>query len=304
MYNWCDGHLEVIALIPQVITVGDTEAPYIIGEVLIEPATSVTDPRAGECLTDAFISFEFKDDCSGAVAATISINGNEFQPITAQNGKYRIKNVPVLEPFTYTIRLRDECNNFANFTGTVKLDDFIPPVAICEKFRTVSMGLECATTIRAEVFDDGSDDNCGQLTFAVACKDDIQGDYKENYNVFQPTITFTAKDMNGCVGRKIVIFRVADGAGVDLNKDGDFDDEGERYPNFNYCEVEVELQDRIAPVLEDQTIILECASPAATSLAVAVAGGQSAVQAFLNSGNFVDANSVATSPPQEIIART
>ncbi len=293
VYNWCDGHLEIIGVIPQVITVGDTEAPFIVGEIVVEPATGVTDPSAVQCLTDALISFEAKDACSEVIMATISINGNEFQPITAQNGKYSIKNVPVLEPFHYTIRLKDECNNVAEFKGTATLDDHIVPVAICEKFRTVSMGLECTTVVRAEVFDDGSYDNCGQITFAVACKDDLQGDYKENYHVFQPTITFTSKDMNGCIGKKTVVFRVADGAGVDLNKDGDFDDEGERYPNFNYCEVEVELQDRIPPVLEDQSIILDCASPAATALATALANGQSAVQALLNSGNFVDANGVA-----------
>ncbi len=296
IYNWCDGHLELIDLIPQIVKVEDTTAPYIDGDVIF---TSVDgddiDPTV--CLADAILQFEIKDECSTETTAYISINGGTEILLVPEGNGYRLSNVTVGEPLDYVIRLIDDCSNQGTTVGTITLEDDVPPTAICEQFRTVGMGLECTTTVRAEAFDDGSFDNCGQVSFSVAYLDAIEGNYTENHSVFQPFVTFTKEMMDGCEGTKTVIFRVADGAGVDLNNDGDYNDENERHPNYNYCEVEVTLQDIIAPTVQDQTIVLGCDAPATIALTTAILEGEDAVQSFLNSGEFIDPNGVAYIAP-------
>lgn len=292
IYNWCDGHLELIDLIPQVLKVGDTKAPFIVDKKVDFVGFAETN-NPNSCLTDAIINFEIEDECSSNTEAYISIDGGREILLELVGDGYRLSNLPVGVPISYTIRLIDDCRNQSVHTDVITLEDNIPPVAICESTRVVAMGIECETIVRAEAFDDGSFDNCGQVSFAVACADDVVGDYTETYDIFQPTVTFTKEMMAGCEGTKTVIFRVADGSGIDLNNDGDFDDENERYPNYNYCEVTVTLQDAIPPSVEDQTIILSCDSEEANLLATAALQGEEALQNFINSGAFVYPNGVA-----------
>ncbi|NJK84067.1 MAG: T9SS type A sorting domain-containing protein, partial [Saprospiraceae bacterium] len=223
--------------------------------------------------------------------AFITINGGSEVEMQVVAGKFRARNVPVGTKFNFTIRLIDDCKNTEEyFFHDFHVDDVIPPVAICEKFRAVSMGLECEVEIPAEAFDDGSYDNCGQVTFTVARMDELNqagflfGQTSEqdfiffdgDEALFRKSVKFTLADMDGCIGTHTVVFRVEDGHG-----------------NYNYCMVEVELQDKIPPVVRNRDIRLKCTEPLAAAITEAAAQGASAVQDLLNGGTFVDPAGVA-----------
>ncbi|MEM8526226.1 MAG: T9SS type A sorting domain-containing protein [Bacteroidota bacterium] len=305
VYNWCDGHLELIDVIPQVIKVGDTKDPEL--NVRSVDAVAVGGGFKGDCVADAIITVDYKDDCSGNVRAYVDFN-NGLAPEEAEfditSGEIRVKDVPILENFTYDIRLIDDCGNsseFGPFNGFIV--DNIPPVAICESFHTISMGIECEVTVPAEVFDDGSFDNCGTVSFTVARMSDVGGDgvlFDENFDfffegdepIFQPHITFTKEDLAGsCDGTITVVFRVEDGAALDGNGDGDFDDFADIRPNSNFCMVEVELQDKIPPSLTSRDLFIDCDDEDADDFIQAALSDNSnaAVQELLNtSGVFSD----------------
>ena len=318
IYNWCDGHLELIDLIPQVIKVGDTQAPRLVDrngtgrgtdDILF---TLGTPDGTYDCAANVTVDVLADDDCSGVLQAQIQFFNLTGGPVAAQGpvvledgaGTFTVSNVPVGETINFTLTLVDECGNSRDYSGTRNITDVIPPVAICEQFRTVSMGLDCEVEVPAEAFDDGSYDNCGQVTFSVARMDEIgdnlfgevnftSGFFNGDEGVFGPSVRFTQADMDGCTGTQTVVFRVADGTGIDANADGDFNDSGDTYPNFNYCMVEVELQDKIPPVVRDRNITIDCDDTNADDFVQAALDGATAVQELLNSGSFVDPSGVA-----------
>ncbi|MEM1327471.1 MAG: T9SS type A sorting domain-containing protein [Bacteroidota bacterium] len=297
VYNWCDGHLEIIDVIPQVVKVGDTDAPEL--DVL---GLSVVGGAYYNCAADVELSVDFIDDCSGNVQAFYQIfdfssnepllpgfNNAEFD---ATAGTIRIPEFPIAQDVFVRLRFIDECGNSSEFsTFRISIDDEVPPVAICESFRAISMGIGCEVVVPAEVFDDGSYDNCGTVSFSVARMDDV-GDFLVDNDgdglideldgdddVFEPTITFTQDDLDDCTGNVMVVFRVQDNTGIDLNGDHDFNDPGERFPNSNFCMVEVELQDKLPPALASGKLTYDCDEPFA-DLILNTAAADNAEEAF------------------------
>ncbi|MEM1328669.1 MAG: T9SS type A sorting domain-containing protein [Bacteroidota bacterium] len=256
VFNFCDGHLEIIDLVPQVITVGDSRPPEVEFIGIVGTGSPYDD-----CVSDAFIQVDIIDDCSDEFQAFVDIFGDGLpeQLFPVVDGGILVEDVPIGDEIQFTIRVVDECfNSQVSGPFVTILNDDIPPVAICESFRTVSMGVDCEVIVPAEVFDDGSYDNCGQISFSVARMDDI-GDllFDEDFDflvegdldVFGPTITFTRDDLIDCTGTVEVVFRVEDGSG-----------------NSNFCMVEVELQDKLPPRIADVDIILDCDDHAAAQL--------------------------------------
>jgi hypothetical protein len=85
---------------------------------------------------------------------------------------------------TYTVMYvaTDGCANSANCTFTIKVEDFVAPIATCDQTTTVSLGdddlTDCYTPgngckgagvawVNAKEFDDGSKDRCNQVKFTV-----------------------------------------------------------------------------------------------------------------------------------------
>ena len=339
IYNWCDGHLELIDLIPQVIKVGDTQAPQIVdsngdgnrdaGDIYFLLGTP---SGAYDCAANVQVSFEADDDCSGILQASVAINGtNPTDMFVIENGNtFEVPDVPVGQVFSFVLTLVDECGNTRIYNGSRAIEDEIPPVAICEQFKTVSMGIDCEVEIPATAFDDGSYDNCGQVTFAVARMDELEAAgflfgassldnfffFDGDEDIFKPSVRFTQADMNGCSGTVQAVFRVADGTARDLNNDGDFEDiltsvseasinvdinrDGDlddvidyvkEAPNYNYCMVEVMLQDKIPPVAEERTIALTCFDTLTTLISEALSQDDpnAAIQEVFNTaGEFSD----------------
>ena len=136
---------------------------------------------------------------------------------------------------------------------SITVEDDVVPVANCDSHTTVSLtndGPYGITLVPAHVFDDGSYDNCGPVTFRVrrmdscidfdwttegACIDDIPGgippvNSRDRGTVHRPCVPFACCDVGA--GPIMVELEVEDLAG-----------------NVNYCMVEVTVQDKISPFI-------------------------------------------------------
>ena len=125
---------------------------------------------------------------------------------------------------TYTAE--DECGNITNLTITINVLDDIAPVVICDEITSVDISSDGVSEVPAEVFDDGSYDNCCLDYFAVRRMD---GDCQGNFDDFGPSVDFCCSDVGA--GLVMVIFRAYDCDG-----------------NYNECMVQVEVEDKIPPV--------------------------------------------------------
>lgn len=130
--------------------------------------------------------------------------------------------------------VNDECYNTASCTVNVLVADETEPVAICERNTVVSISLQGNTITAAEVYDDGSWDECGLHRFEVRRMDTTCVASDTSFGDF---IHFCCSD----VGQDImVVFRA-----IDISE------------NYNDCMVNVAVQDKFPPVMtcpDDVTI--------------------------------------------------
>ncbi len=266
IYNWCDGHLEYIDVIPQVIKVGDLTPPEIGADIHF----SVTGNAYYDCSVDLLVQIPtISDNCSNTMANAYVVatyaNGQQSLSYSFEtNGIARIPNLPI---GTVSIDLfaTDVCGNSGSRSYEYDVYDVIPPVAICEDLHTVSLGANCEVEVPAIVFDDGSYDNCGITKFLVARLDsDSDGDGLPELEDFSDRIWFSQDDLaSGCEGTVSVVLRVSDESFYDLDYDGVID----HGPNVNYCTVTAKIQDRIAPVVAPAfKTEVACGSPFLTAL--------------------------------------
>ncbi|MEO1259775.1 MAG: T9SS type A sorting domain-containing protein [Bacteroidota bacterium] len=103
------------------------------------------------------------------------------------------------------------------FPGGINCNpDTEPPVAICDAYTVISLGLNGASTIGAQVFDDGSYDQCGLVDYFIEKELDPVPTLPST-----TTITFDTSD----IGMHTVALWVVDEVGLN-----------------NYCTVEVEIK--------------------------------------------------------------
>ncbi|MEM1324969.1 MAG: lamin tail domain-containing protein [Bacteroidota bacterium] len=252
VYNWCDGHLELIDLIPQVIQVGKADAPKL---TLLSSQTVNT--TSDECRADVLFQIDLQTDCNNTFTAYSDVlNDGQFEQIAdLQNGELRISDLPIGDSIQFTIRLIDECQNEATFGPfNIFVEDDVPPIAVCESVRQVSLGVGCEAIVPAMAFDDGSYDGCGTLSLSVAKAEDvlidgnISTEFFENIDttLFEETLRITSSDLETgkCESSLMVVLRVADISG-----------------NLNYCMVEAQLKDQFPPVCVSRNDTISCLSP-------------------------------------------
>jgi len=126
-----------------------------------------------------------------------------------------------------TYQATDACGNQTNLTVAVSVIDDIVPIAICDAITDVNLGNNGKAVVPADVFDDGSYDNCCLDKFLARKMDPTCGLPGETD--YGPTVTFCCADVGDTV---TVVFRA-------LDCDG----------NFNDCMITVEVNDKIAPNL-------------------------------------------------------
>lgn len=120
----------------------------------------------------------------------------------------------------------DDCGNVAIDTVVIEVIDDVAPIPVCDKLTEVSLTIDGIAELNADVFDDGSHDNCCIDYFEIAPMVDNCG----NGTGFSPTIILCCNDVSEDTVQAIV--RVYDCAG-----------------NFNDCMVEINVVDKINPEL-------------------------------------------------------
>ena len=198
------------------------------------------------------------DACSPTITYTVAYPGG-FSPT---NGGVYVS-LPV-GPNIITYTAYDQCLNSSQCTAVITVQDLTPPVAVCDEHTVVSLTLGGPfglTKVPASVFDDGSFDACGPVTFEArrmdsclefdwttegAGIDDIPDGLitsRDHGTVFRPKVPFGCCDAGA--GPIMVQLKVTDASG-----------------NENFCMVEVVVQDKIPPVIHcPSDITISCDYP-------------------------------------------
>lgn len=222
----------------QLIRVSDAQAPIV---TCPEPQTYSSDKYS--CGAGVNIPLPPVDDCS---PVTYEIFNKRY--IYSDNplaGPYKTEftinddntfNLPELEKGLnwVVINVIDECGNETICPFQVEIIDDLEPTPICDVHTIVSLDEEGIAEVQAITFDDGSWDNCSDITFdarriAGLCSD----------GMWRDTISFCCDDLDST---HMVFMRVTD-------EDG----------NSSSCMVEVNVQDKVAPtVICPADMTLDC----------------------------------------------
>ncbi len=222
LMNWCTGQTEEFT---QIIKVEDTEGPAISqGDITV--STSTYDCSANVSLSDLNI----EDTCSGisAVTASYTQNGGAYQ----SNGGIVIVDLTsdgILEGLPVganevLISATDGCLNESQTMITITVVDDSAPVAICDDELHVSLGGDGTARLKAEDIDEGSYDNCSEITLEVRRTDGCLGTTE-----WSSYVPFECCDVNSEV---TVELRVTDALG-----------------NANVCWKSVLVEDALPPAI-------------------------------------------------------
>jgi len=221
--DWCSGQVITSNQAGedniQVIKVMDLKAP----EVSIAPYTVSIDVDANGqqyCASTAKLQDPIvSDNCSGWTVSIMTPAG------IASNGFIPSPGLPVGDHIV-TYIVSDDCGNTTEVPVTVTVVDDQAPEAICDEITTVSISSDGKSVVDADVFDDGSHDNCCIDHFEVRRMDAGCGTGTN----FGPTVTFCCDDIQA--GSLQVAMQVVD-----------------CYGNTNQCMVSVIVEDKLPPVV-------------------------------------------------------
>ncbi|MEP6647762.1 MAG: HYR domain-containing protein, partial [Saprospiraceae bacterium] len=248
----CTGERDTIY--QQLIEIVDNQGPHITCPPSFTQTTNGNSCTATVLLQPAIVY----DDCSPTTHTNVTYPGG----FTNNNGGVYISLPVGQNVLTYTAY--DQCYNSSTCTMTITVADLTPPVAICDAHTVVALTLGGPfglTKIPASVFDDGSYDACGPVTFkARRMTSCIDFDWTTNGAGVDdiPNGKVTSED-EGLVLRTKVPFSCCDaGAGPIMVQLEVTDASG----NINSCMVEVIVQDKIPPIIFCPTnVTISCDYP-------------------------------------------
>ena len=226
--NWCTG--EIITEdaegddLQQLIKIYDHTPPVIQQDSLVVNA-NVSGQNPEECVSMDFLPpANVSDNCHIFTQRIITPIG-EVEYVNGLDGTNGgIIPSPGLELGEHTIiyEAEDECGNVDSIHVIVTVKDMTAPVTVCDELTSVSIGALGEAEVLAEVFDDGSYDNCCLDSFLVRRMDStcVASD-----TLFGETVTFCCSDVGDTV---TVVFRAKDCFG-----------------NVNDCMVLVEVEDKL-----------------------------------------------------------
>ncbi len=142
---------------------------------------------------------------------------------------YKVVDMPLGCNWIY-YRIIDECGHITECAYDIYVADKTKPAIACDQHTVVSLTVENngqVVRVPAEVFDDGSRDNCAIDTMLVRRVNDNCG--QPQNLTFRPYVEFCCNDL----GRtNYVILKVIDRAG-----------------NMSQCTVKVDVQDKVPPII-------------------------------------------------------
>lgn len=219
----------------QVIKVLDDKGPELLPVSDITLSTDVFECTADISLTRPVVL----DDCSESFQYKLSYayNGSNSN-VPPSDGVFQIDNifsdinnndigVSDIGIGNYWVKwiVTDDCGNSTATYHKLTILDQVAPVPVCDEFTVVSLGADGKIVVSAEIFDDGSYDNCGIKTYLARKMTSLC----VGENSFEENVTFCCEETNETV---LVEFKVVDYAG-----------------NENTCMVEVQIQDKLPPYI-------------------------------------------------------
>jgi subtilisin-like proprotein convertase family protein len=220
----------------QLIVIQDKQGP-----VLADMPDRVVSSNALDCFADVILDMpEVIAECSSLSDLVYNIGYQELDdsgaPVTdylINTSLYKISNTRYVFRgahggsylFTYTVT--DDCGNSSIKTNKITVKDNVPPVAVCDQHTQVVLGVDGVAKVTALTFDDGSNDNCTDITFKVRR---MTSTCELSDSLFRDTITFCCNDINTT---QMVILKVTDANGL-----------------FNTCMVEAHVVDKIHPIIK------------------------------------------------------
>lgn len=227
---WCNTELTRTYL--QVIEVVDDKGPKIIHSAYDFNAT--TGHRS--CEADVILPpIEAVDACHNVLRIDVEYPGGIL--INQNGGPVKL---PVgIDSVFY--RLYDNCYNLTMDTLIVTVEDHTAPIAVCDRRTVVSINHSGYNWVPAEVFDDGSFDECHLHHFEVRRMDD-NACGTTGPDDWGPEVGFCCEDVNQTI---MVGLKVVDGHG-----------------NESICMILVEVQDKDMPLITcPPNITVDCRFP-------------------------------------------
>lgn len=234
--EWCAGEQQIAGEVQFIVIENDVN-PFFTNcpEEPITLSTGYFDCNVTVGARSLGIQYSNEEGCSPVVQVTaIVIGGNSVSNLLnpAENDALHLTaGENLIRYIAY-----DACNNTDTCEFIINVEDHVFPVAVCKQFTTVSLNNYGEGSVYAASLDNGSWDNCGIASIETR---------RMNPSACDPVPTFGEKIDFCCsdVGEPIVVLlRVTDYAG-----------------NVNECMVNVEVQDKIAPLIIPPTsITVEC----------------------------------------------
>ncbi len=231
IYDWCTS--ESIEFF-QTIKITDTGLPTAIC-----PPDVTVESDDFTCTSGIVIlqQPEASDNCSSVTieAEVTDANGNDVI-VSSSGASLFVADLP-LGISTVSFTITDECglkNTACSYDITVF--DNTPPTPVCETYTKVALNNVGTARVYAVSLDDGSHDNCEIESIEVAKMTDACG---FGSNVYGEFVDFCCAELGNPV---MVALRIRD-----------------IYGNENFCMVEVELEDKLAPEIDaPDNITISC----------------------------------------------
>jgi len=165
IFNWCNPTAPT--QLTQIIVVEDTTPPMVNG------GTTITVSANADCEGELDLSnLDITDGCSEVTAIRF-----EFQTGSVYAGTGAVQIIDLLAgemvsglplgDLTGTIIATDECGNTSRTDATISVVDTAIPTAICDDGLIISLNSDGQARLFATDFDEGSNDNCSDVTVEI-----------------------------------------------------------------------------------------------------------------------------------------
>lgn len=225
--DWCTG---TVINDTQIIKVADDEGP-----ILNCPSNlTVSTTSSTNCTASLFLpAISGTDNCSNMASVAVST------PVgTLQSNGGVINNVG-LGIYVVVYTAEDACGNQSNCTIQLTVEDNTAPTMVCDEITAITLDASGMADVPADVFDDGSYDNCCFDEFLVRRMNSGCG----VGTAFGPTAKFCCDDIGNSV---LVQLQGAD-----------------CYGNTNHCMISVNIADNTNPVISCPTnVTIDCVEDA------------------------------------------